>query len=142
VYNGNVAPPMLELINSFDYKDDFTSKVGGSFATGNAVAAGVQPVLEQLNRGLLTFSFVVAGGGSWKSGEGVGVIIPTGGSMDNASRALAESQGSRLARLGQVLAAAAPPPTPPTPPTPTAAGPPGFGAQWRATVSANLTQVQ
>ena len=50
VYNGNAAPSMLGLINSFDPMDDFTSKVGGSFATGGAVAAGVQTVIEQLNR--------------------------------------------------------------------------------------------
>ena len=42
VYNGNVAPSMLEFINSFDFSDDLSTVVGGSFATGSGAAAGLQ----------------------------------------------------------------------------------------------------
>ena len=36
VYNGNAHPDILSFINSFDFMDDLSNKVGGAFATGGA----------------------------------------------------------------------------------------------------------
>ena len=71
VYNGNAAPALLSFVNSWDVEDArLGSLLGASFATGAAAAAGLQPVLEELNRALLTFGVMLVGGGSWQNGEG------------------------------------------------------------------------
>ena len=59
VDNGSVMPELLQFIDSFDIMDSSLShKVGGAFATGGGAAAGLQPVLEQINRALLTLSLI------------------------------------------------------------------------------------
>ena len=65
---------MLSFINSFDFADDLSGLVGGSFATAGSASAGLQPTIEQLNRGLETFRVVVVGGDTWEAAEGVGAV--------------------------------------------------------------------
>jgi NAD(P)H dehydrogenase (quinone) len=140
VYNGNPAPAILEFINSFDISDTFSSKVGGSFATAGSPAAGLQPVLEQLNRALRTFGCVVVGGSSWKNSEGTGAVV-----QDNKVRLpedgeelrLAQDEGARVATIAGLLKGGGPTPTP----APVLGSPPSWGENWTASVSANLTQV-
>ena len=86
VYNGNAAPALLSFVNSWDVDDArLGSLLGASFATGAAAAAGLQPVLEELNRALLTFGVMLVGGGSWQNGEGTGSVVADGAPVANAS---------------------------------------------------------
>ena len=142
VDNGNAKPELLSFINSFDLLDESSShKPACSFATGGSAAAGLQPVLEQINRALLTFRFVISGGDSWQSGEGTGAVTDGSLPVANASLALARGQGRRLAWLASVMRSAQPSASSPPPPPEKRHGPPGWGARWSAKISANLTQV-
>ena len=68
-------PSEQEFINSFDMDDVALSRMAvSSFATGGSAAAGLQPAMEQINRALLTFRFILVGGDSWQNGEGTGAI--------------------------------------------------------------------
>eukprot|EP00404_Azadinium_spinosum_P000849 CAMPEP_0180415716 /NCGR_PEP_ID=MMETSP1036_2-20121128/70_1 /TAXON_ID=632150 /ORGANISM="Azadinium spinosum, Strain 3D9" /LENGTH=603 /DNA_ID=CAMNT_0022420541 /DNA_START=70 /DNA_END=1882 /DNA_ORIENTATION=- len=138
VYNGNVAPSLLDFINSFDFQDDLSSKVGGSFATAGAVAAGLESVLSSLNRGMRIFGIVTVGGKSWKSAEGTAAVTNGSAAFASGSEelALARDQGARIAELAASLRAT----TTPTP-APGAGSPPSWGENWSAAVSANLTQM-
>lgn len=138
VYNGNTDPQILSFINTFDFMDDLSSKVGASFSTGGGAAAGLQPVLEQIDRGLQTFRFIVVGGTSWMNSEGTGVLTGSANwSMPETTSALAFAEGGRVVKVAAALKAS----TPPTPNTTNTTGPPGWGDTWKAQVSANLTQV-
>jgi multimeric flavodoxin WrbA len=138
VYNGNAYPTLLEFINSFDFLDDLSGKVGGAFCSGGAAAAGLQPVLNQLSRGLRTFGMVVVGGKNWKNAEGTGVV--TNGtspiSSDNADLLLAMDEGARVATVAAALKTHSAPK-----PAPGIGEPPAWGENWTATVYANMTQV-
>ena len=151
-----LTPPhsLRSAVDSFDFADDLSNKVAGSFATGGSAAAGLQPVLEQLNRGLMTFQMLIAGGASWMSTEGTGIVVANGTIPNgDAGLVLGRAQGARIAGLAAKLKGGsappppAPPPPAPTPPAPTpppsplGGQPPGWGDQWTAKVSANLTQV-
>jgi len=136
VYNGNAHPDILAFINSFDFMDDLSAKVGGSFATGAAVAAGLQPVLEQINRGLSIFRMVIAGGLDWKNGEGTGIITDSSNVVSDADLDLARGEGRRLAQIAAALKIANVDPS-----NSTSDAPPTWGSTWYATVQANLTQV-
>lgn len=139
VYNQNPAPQMLQFINSFDFMDDLSHKVGGAFATGGASGAGVQPVIESISRGLETFRFVVAGGDSWQSAEGTVAITNVSGIVDADTLAMGAAQGARAAAIAAVLKGGSRPT-----PGPTCKNeickPPPFGGLWTAKISANLTQ--
>eukprot|EP00466_Bigelowiella_natans_P009725 jgi/Bigna1/137783/aug1.41_g12491 len=140
VYNGNAAPEMLAFINSFDFMDDLSSKVGGSFATGGGVVAGLQPVLEQINRGLSTFNFVVAGGSSWQNGEGTGVLTNGSQPISADDIRLAEDEGLRIAELAQIVRKKNTR-SPTRSPTTWSGTPPTWGSTWAGMISANLTQL-
>ena len=122
---------------------DILRQVGGAFATGAAGAAGVQPVLEQLTRGLSMFGMVSVGGASWQNSQGTGVVANGTAPVFNGSHAwmLGFGQGARTAMLAAKLKRApAPPPVPPAP-EPTPAPPPAYGEKWSATLATNMTQV-
>merc|ERR1712070_1290310 len=74
VYNGNPSPSMLSFINSFDFMDDLSSMVGGSFATASGPAAGLELVIGSMERGLKMFGMVTVGGTHWQNSEGTGVV--------------------------------------------------------------------
>jgi NAD(P)H dehydrogenase (quinone) len=137
VFNGNAAPIILEFINSFDFEDNLSMKVGGSFATGGAAVGGLELAIESLNRGLRTFGILTAGGTNWKNVEGTGVVTNGSESLDSNSEslALARNHGSRLAQLAARLKPA------PAPVPPKFGSPPSWGENWTAVVSANLTNV-
>ena len=124
-------------------KDDLSNKIGASFSTGGGVTGGLQPVLEQINRGLQTFRFVIVGGSSWQNGEGTGVLTAPAGnwSMPESDLALALGQGSRVGKLAQSLKGAPCYDPVKCPQQNTTESPPGWGETWQARVSANLTQV-
>ena len=172
VYNGNAKPELLAFINSFDFEDDLSGAratrrdasccccstkanlqssrlagmLGGSFATGGAAGAGLQPVIEQLNRALMGFRVMVVGGDSWQNGEGTAVVTNNSAPLDASALELGRAHGARMARQAAAMrrGAASPPP----PPGPSGGGggggkgmPPRWGDLWEAKISANLTQV-
>lgn len=147
VYNGNAPPALLSFINSFDFMDDLSGMVGGAFATGGSAAAGIQPSLEQLTRGLSTFRLITVGGDDWRSGEGTGIVVngtdPVARGSD--SWELGFGQGARVASVAAALKRGnqPPPPNPPACLNPPCANstPPAWGSLWAGAVSANVTQV-
>jgi len=138
VFNGNAAPELLEFINSFDFMDDLSMKVGASFASGGDAASGVQPVLEQINRGLSIFRMIITGGESWRNGEGTGVVANGTTPIQPGSfeEALAMGEGQRVATVAAALKESGG-----GSPSSSVDAPPGWGETWKAVVSANLTQV-
>jgi NAD(P)H dehydrogenase (quinone) len=137
VYNGNAAPEILEFINSFDFENRLTSKVGSVFATAGSAAAGLQGTLEEMSRGMSMFGMVIVGGNSWQNARGTGIVTNGSQSVAEEELALAKDQGARVAGLAKVLSANKPTPSP----VPSIGVPPSWGQTWRATVSANVTQV-
>ena len=105
VYDGNAAPSMFEFINTFDFTADLSKVVGGSFATASGPAAGLQPTLAQLNRGLQTFRIVTVGGASWENGQGTGVVTNGSEPIVNGSAGwvLAVGQGERITRFAKLV---------------------------------------
>ena len=136
VINGNVDPSLLDFIQYWSFSDDLSGKVGTSFATGGGATAGLQPVVEELNRALLTFRMVLVGGDAWQASEGAAAVV--GGDGWNATLALAGDQGFRAAGVAAALARGGRAPVAPTNGSSPFA-PPGFGDAWRASVSANMT---
>jgi hypothetical protein len=134
--NGNADPSLLQFINSFDIEDDLSGKIGSSFATGGAPAAGLQLVLEEINRGLMMFGMLVSGGGSWLNSEGSGIVV-NGPDIDNATLGLATNHGRKIADLTFKIAGTKPVPSP----SPSVGKPPSFGKEWTAIVAANMAQV-
>lgn len=135
VINGNADPALLEFIQYWTFGDDMTAKVGTSFATGASAAAGLQTVVEQLNRALFTFRMVMVGGSSWRVSEGAAAVI--GDAHWNATLQEASDQGARASTVAAALAAGATP----APKHNGSDAPPGFGDEWTAAVSANMTSV-
>ena len=98
---------MLSFINSFDFADDLSGLVGGSFATAGSASAGLQPTIEQLNRGLETFRVIVVGGDSWEAAEGAGAVTNSTTVFVNGTKewGWAAAQGRRIASVAAALKA-------------------------------------
>jgi len=137
VYNGNAAPEILEFINSFDFENILTSKVGSVFATAGSAAAGLQGTLGEMSRGMSMFGMVIVGGSSWQNACGTGIVTNGSQSIADADVALANDQGTRVADLANIIRSKKPTPSP----VPSINVPPSWGQTWKATVSANVTQV-
>lgn len=109
VLNGNPSPRMLSFLNSFDFQDSLSSKVGGSFAVGGSPSAGLEGVIDSMNRGLRTFGVVTSGGTNWRNAAGTaGVLCNCPEPLDNKTLALARDQGVRITQLAASLKAAPP----------------------------------
>lgn len=121
VYNGNPDPRLLSFINSFDFMDDLSTKVGGSFATGGAAAAGLENTLASLNKGLKTFGMITVGGTSWRNADGTGVVTTGDETIDDEENALhlAFDHGARVATVAAGMKG--------VPPTPGGIAPPNAG---------------
>jgi len=137
VYNGNTAPSILEFINSFDFGDTLTFKVGSVFATGGSATAGLQDTLDEMSRGMTVFGMVIVGGNSWQNARGTGIVTNGSELLTEKQLSLAHDQGTRVADFAKMLKANIPTPSP----APNVDGPPSWGTTWHAMVSANVTQV-
>ena len=82
--NVNADLSLLLCISSFGIEDELSGNFGSSFATRGALDAGLQLLLEEINRGLMMFGMVVSGGGSWLNSEGSGVVV-NGPNINNAT---------------------------------------------------------
>lgn len=133
VINGNADPTLLEFLRYWSFADDLSGKVGASFATGGGAAAGLQPVVEELNRALLTFRLVVVGGDDWRASEGAAGVVGSRGWNGTLERA--GGQGHRAATVAAALARGRKPDKPAN----GSAAPPSFGDAWAGAVSANMT---
>ena len=134
--NVNADLSLLLCISSFGIEDELSGNFGSSFATRGALDAGLQLLLEEINRGLMMFGMVVSGGGSWLNSEGSGVVV-NGPDIDNATLVLATNHGRKIADLTFKIAGTKPVPSP----SPSVSKPPSFGKEWTAIVAANMTQV-
>jgi NAD(P)H dehydrogenase (quinone) len=105
VFNANPAPRVIEFINSFDFMDSLSTKVGSAFSTGGAAAAGLESVLASINKGLKTFGVVTTGGRNWRTAGGLGAVTSGDSQLDDANGTLelAKDLGSRVAQLASTI---------------------------------------
>lgn len=131
VKNGQPDVSLLQFVNSFDSKDDFSAKVGGAFAIGKAVAGGVSEVLDELNRGLQSFGVLTTGGSSWKNRRGTAAVSTASHLLDSNGEEirLAKDEGQKIASLAAQIKGSSLAPKVPT-----------FPLAWKATTHGNLTQ--
>jgi len=102
VDNGSPEPSMLSFIDSFDFEDDLSSKVGGAFAVAGNAAAGLESTLSSLERGMRTFGVMTITGASWRNREGTGMVVDE--NTDNTNDlSLALGEGTRLAQIAAKL---------------------------------------
>ena len=73
-YNGNIEPPLLDFFDKYlgaGFKSSFlASKVAGQFVTAGDSGTGVQPILNDLSRLMMTFGANIITGGESKSTYG------------------------------------------------------------------------
>ena len=75
VFNGAVAPPVQEFINSWPFKNaPLKDKIGAAFATGGGISAGEEFVQMSILRSMLVFGMIVAGGPDWTTAFGASAV--------------------------------------------------------------------
>lgn len=63
VYNSNVAPAVLEFINSWPFEGrPLKNKLGAAFTTGGGISIGEEGVMLDILRGMLIHGMIVMGG--------------------------------------------------------------------------------
>lgn len=63
VYNSNVAPEVLEFMNSWPFEGrPLKNKLGAAFATGGGISIGEEGVMLDILRGMLIHGMIVLGG--------------------------------------------------------------------------------
>jgi NAD(P)H dehydrogenase (quinone) len=76
VHNANVAPPVLEYINSWPFENSpMRDKIGAAFVSAGGFSAGEELVQVSILHSMLIFGMIVVGGSDWKSAFGGSAIV-------------------------------------------------------------------
>lgn len=79
VYNSNVAPAVLEFINSWPFEGrPMKNKIGAAFATGGGISIGEEGVMLDILRAMLIHGMVVMGGEEVEAAFGASAITGEG----------------------------------------------------------------
>ena len=79
VYNSNVAPAVLEFINSWPFEGrPLKNKIGAAFATGGGISIGEEGVMLDILRAMLIHGMVVMGGEEVEAAFGASAITGEG----------------------------------------------------------------
>jgi NAD(P)H dehydrogenase (quinone) len=79
VYNSNVAPAVLEFINSWPFEGrPMKDKIGAAFATGGGISIGEEGVMLDILRAMLIHGMVVMGGEEVEAAFGASAITGEG----------------------------------------------------------------
>lgn len=79
VYNGNVAPPVLEFINAWPFDGrPLKDKIGAVFATGGGFSIGEEAVMFSLIRAMLIHGMIIVGGEEPEAAFGASAITGEG----------------------------------------------------------------
>lgn len=75
VYNANVHPRVQDFINTFDFSQDISNKIGAAFVSAGGISAGEEGTMLSIIRSMLVFRMIVVGGEDWKSAFGASAIV-------------------------------------------------------------------
>jgi NAD(P)H dehydrogenase (quinone) len=79
VYNSNVAPAVLEFINSWPFEGrPMKDKIGAAFVTGGGISIGEEGVMLDILRAMLIHGMVVMGGEEVEAAFGASAITGEG----------------------------------------------------------------
>lgn len=71
VYNANIAPAVMEFINSWPFEGKpMKNKLGAAFSTGGGISIGEELVLQNLIHAMLIQGMIIAGGDETESAFG------------------------------------------------------------------------
>lgn len=74
-WNGLPPPDITAFMDAWPLSDTgLRCKLGGAFATGGGYYAGIQPVMESIQRVMMTFQMIIVGGPDWQVGEGAAAV--------------------------------------------------------------------
>ena len=75
VYNGNIAPEMLQFINTWPFEGrPMQDKIGAAFATGGGISIGEEQVMLGLLQAMLIQGMMVMGGEEAEASFGASAI--------------------------------------------------------------------
>lgn len=115
VYNGDIHPSLMAWLAAWPKIDDATDLswvVGSAICTSGGYVSGAQPALWTMQRALMTYQAVYAGGPDWRSGMGACAMVRSDPATDSTlgacgidaeSTELAQELGYRVAMLASVL---------------------------------------
>ncbi|MCK4765712.1 MAG: flavodoxin family protein [Candidatus Aminicenantes bacterium] len=76
VYNANMAPAILEYINSWPFEDaPMRDKIGAAFVSAGGISAGEELTLMTILHSMLIYEMIVVGGRDWLSAFGASAIV-------------------------------------------------------------------
>lgn len=79
VYNSNVAPAVLEFINSWPFEGrPMKDKIGAAFATGGGISIGEEGVMLDILRAMLIHGMIVMGGEEVEAAFGASAVTGEG----------------------------------------------------------------
>jgi len=79
VYNSNVAPPVLEFINSWPFDNrPLKDKIGAAFVTGGGISIGEEGVMMDILQSMLIHGMMVMGGEEVEAAFGASAITGEG----------------------------------------------------------------
>ncbi|MCC5929278.1 MAG: flavodoxin family protein [Cyclobacteriaceae bacterium] len=79
VYNGNVAPPVLEFINAWPFEGrPLKDKIGAVFVTGGGFSIGEEAVMFSLIRSMMIHGMIIVGGNEPEAAFGASAITGEG----------------------------------------------------------------
>ena len=79
VYNSNLAPQVLEFLNSWPFDGrPMKDKIGAAFATGGGISIGEEGVMLDILRAMLIHGMIVMGGEEVESAFGASAITGEG----------------------------------------------------------------
>lgn len=104
VYNANVAPAVLEFINSWPFEDrPLKNKIGAAFSTGGGISIGEELVMLNILHSMLIQGMIVVGGEETEAGFGASAVTGEGpfdgGEMNELFLKKGFGLGSRVAKL-------------------------------------------
>jgi len=75
VYNGNVAPPVLEFINSWPFEGaPLRDKIGAVFVSAGGISAGEELVQMSIISAMLVNRMIIVGGPEWQGAFGASAV--------------------------------------------------------------------
>lgn len=79
VYNGNLAPPVLEFINSWPFENrPLKDKIGAAFASGGGISIGEEGVMIDILRAMLIHGMIIVGGEKVEAAFGASSVTEEG----------------------------------------------------------------
>jgi NAD(P)H dehydrogenase (quinone) len=106
VHNGNPASLLLRWIERWPFKGEpLRDRIGATFVTAGGASAGAESSLLALQRSLLTFGMLIAGGEHWTSAYGAVAVNADPPAHETAGAPQIDARAFALGHRVAVLAA-------------------------------------